>query len=162
MMSNSHVNRMGMITFLACMALSAVFFLLIVVIDPGAVDARVVPQIGLTPEQYVERKEVWIKSTPESISKGAQSYKINCAFFYETNGKDTFLEMFTGSDLPNRGTELEVFRMISKGNAELGILKLDHLREDERWNIVHYLRSLNPNLPTTTQSEWKRFFKEGA
>lgn len=162
MTNNSHVNRLGMITFLACMAVSALFFIFIIVIDPGPVDAQEIPPVGLTPKQYVERKEVWIKSTPESIARGEQSYKLNCAFYYQVNGKDSFLEMFKSGDLPNKGTELEVFRMISKGNAELGIMKIDHIREDERWNIVHYLRSLNPNLPSTARSEWKNFFKEGA
>jgi hypothetical protein len=151
-----------MITFLACMAFSGLFFIFITVIGTGPVDARAVPPVGLTPEQYVQRKEVWIKSTPESIARGEASYKLNCAFYYNVNGKDIFLEMFSSGKLPNKGTELEVFRMISKGDAEKGILKLDHLREDERWSVVHYLRSLNQKLPSTTQSEWKNFFKEGA
>jgi hypothetical protein len=163
-LKNTHVNRFGMVTFLACMAFTALFILGIVMVGMGPVDARAVPPVGLTPEQYVQRKEVWIKSTPEAIAHGEKTYKLNCAFFYEANGKDSFLEMFKSGVFPNgnKGTELEIFRMLSKGNAELGVLKVDHIREDERWNLVHYLRSLNPNLPSTTQSEWKQFFKEGA
>lgn len=159
---NPHVNWTGMKAFIGCMAFSTVFFIYVLAFQPGPVDQQVVPEIGLTKTQYIERKEIWIKSTPESIQRGEKSYKLNLAFFYQEGGKDTFLEMFKSGELPNKGTELEVFRMISKGNEDQGIMKVDHIREDERWDIVHYLRSLNPNLPATSNSEWKQFFKEGA
>jgi len=144
------------------MVFKSLFFIFDLIIQPGPVDKPVVPEIGLTQKQYVERKEKWIKSTPESIKRGEESYKLNLSFFYQEGGKDTFLEMFKSGELPNKGTELEVFRMISKGDKNLGIMKVDHIREDERWDIVHYLRSLNTKLPSTSNSDWKQFFKEGA
>ncbi len=159
---NPHANWTGMIAFIGCMAITTVFFIYVLEFQPGPVDQTKTPEVGLTKEQYIERKEIWIKSTPEAIARGEASYKLNCAFFYQEGKIDKFLEMFKSGDLPNKGTELEVFRMISKGNTEQGIMKIDHIREDERWDIVHYLRSLNTNLPSTSRSDWKQFFKEGA
>ena len=162
MNKNPHVNWLGMVAFVGSIAVSVLFFIYTLIFHPGPVDAQPVAAPGLTVEQYVERKEAWIKSSPEAIARGQEVYRINCAFYYDENGKDKFLEMFKTGELPNSGTELEVFRMISQGNKELGILKLDHIREDERWDLVHYLRSLNTNLPTTPRSQWKQFFKQGA
>lgn len=159
---NPHVNWTGMKTFIGCMVFSAVFFIFVLAFQPGPADKPVVPEIGLTKKQYIERKEKWIKSSPEAIKRGEASYKLNLAFFYQEGGKDTLLEMFKSGELPNKGTELEVFRMISMGDKENGIMKIDHIQEDERWDIVHYLRSLNTNLPSTSNSDWKQFFKVGA
>ncbi len=163
MNKNPHVNWMGMITFAACIGVSVAFFIFTLIFQPGPVDANQgVPPVGLTREQYVERKEAWIKSSPEAIARGEASYKVNLAFYYADKGADSLLEMFKAGKLPNKGTELEVFRLLSQGNKDLGIMKIDHIREDERWDIVHYLRSLNTNLPSTSRSDWKKFFKEGA
>jgi hypothetical protein len=162
MTKNPHVNSTGMITFIICMIFATAFIIYVVVFEPGPVDVQAAPAIGMTQKQYVERIENWTKSTPESIARGEKAYKLNCSFYYNGNGQDPFLEMFKSGKLPNKGTELDVFRMISKGNAEQHILKLDHLRDDERWDLVHYLRSLNPKLPSTTSSEWKQYIKEGA
>jgi hypothetical protein len=162
MTKNLHVNPTGMITFIACMIIATGFIIFVVAFEPGPVDVQATPEIGMTHDQYIQRKEVWAKSSPESIARGKESYRLNLAFYYNENGQDSFLEKFKTGKLPNKGTELAVFRMISKGNAEENILKMDHFREDERWDLVHYLRSLNPKLPSTTNSEWKQFFKEGA
>jgi hypothetical protein len=163
MSKNPHVNWMGMITFAVCMILSVGFFIFTLVFQPGPVDANQgQPPVGLTMDQYIERKQSWAKSSPEAIARGERSYKLNLAFFYEEGGQDRFLEMVKAGQLPVKGTELDLFRLLSTGNKDLGIMKIDHIREDERWDIVHYLRSLNTNLPSTPKSEWKKFFKEGA
>lgn len=144
------------------MILSTAFIIFVIAFEPGPVDAQESPAIGMTYKQYVQRKEAWIKSSPESIARGEAAYKLNGSFYYNKNGQDSFLEKFKLGKLPNKGTELAIFRMISKGDPAENILKMDHLKEDERWDLVHYLRSLNPKLPSTTDSEWNQFFKEGA
>lgn len=162
MTKNPHANWTGMIAFIACMVVTTLFFIYVLAFQPGPVDQQAVPEIGLTKKEYQERKETWSKSSPEAIKRGEASYKLNCAFFYEEGGKDKFLDMFKSGELPVKGTELDIFRLISKGNKELGVMKLDHIREDERWDIVHYLRSLNTNLPSTSKSDWNNFINEGA
>lgn len=163
MSKNPHVNWMGMITFALCMIFSVAFFIFTLIFQPGPVDANQgQPPVGLTDKQYKERIEQWSKSSPEAIKRGEQSYKVNLSFYHEEGGKDRLVEMFKSGNLPNRGTEIDVYRLLSSGSEELGILKIDHIREDERWDIVHYLRSLNTNLPSSPKSEWKKFFKQGA
>ncbi len=162
MQKNPHVNWAGYMVFIGTMIFSVVFIIFTTVFQPGPVDAQALPDAGLTKEDYVNRIKAWSKSSPESVARGEKSYKLNCAFFYEEGGSDPFLEMFKSGNLPNRGTEIDVFRMISKGDIENGIMKLDHLQTSERWDIVHYLRSLNPNLPSASNSDWKQFYNEGA
>jgi hypothetical protein len=51
--------------------------------------------------------------------------------------------------------------VISKGLPLEGMNRMDHLMENERWDIVHYLRSLNPSLPSSSKADLDNYFKEG-
>jgi mono/diheme cytochrome c family protein len=154
-------NRAGVITLAISFIISTGFIIFVIFIDPGPIDAaRGQVATGISFKEYVARHADWEKYTQESALRGEESYKINCAFCHQTD-KNNLLDQFKSGKLKHGGAELEVFSVISKGVPLEGMNRMDHLMENERWDVVHYLRSLNPSLPSSNKTDLETYFKEG-
>lgn len=159
-MKNNAANWGGFLTLMGCLLVSTIFFAFVMLTQPGPVDSKAKAAAGLTHEEYIQRKETWIKSTSEAIQQGQVLYNLNCAYCHGGADNNLILSRFQSGDLKYGKTELEVYAVISKGINGTTMTRMDHLHESERWSLVHYLRSLNSNLPTTKKSHWKIFFSE--
>lgn len=116
--------------------------------------------VGISKEEYVQRHKEWAKSSEASIARGKESYQINCAFCHQTGSSDLLAQVKSGK-LTYGGRELDLFRILSMGLPQKGMGRMDHLLENERWDIVHYLRSLNPGLPSSSASDMNQYYQEG-
>ena len=158
-MKNPNVNWSGYLTFAACFAVATAFFIVIVFIQPGPVDAKsdALPQ-GITSEENQARKEKWYESTAESIQRGGEVYSLNCAYCHNDSNLGILEKVKTG-ELKHGGKQMDLFITITKGMT--GKHRFEYLVENDRWALVHYLRSLNPNLPSSSKSDFKKYLKEG-
>jgi hypothetical protein len=155
-------DRAGFLTFAISFIIAVGVILAVIFLDPGAIDAaRGQVAVGISHAEYIARAKEWMRYSQESALRGEESYKLNCAFCHEGNGHSLLGQFKTGK-LQHGGTELDVFKVISKGvHDQTGnMARMDHLMENERWDIVHYLRSLNPSLPSSSPSDINDYLKD--
>ncbi len=157
-MKNPNVNWQGYITFAVCFAAAIVFFKVVVFLQPGPVDIKTTESMGVTSEQNIARKEEWYKSTAQAIQRGSEIYTLNCAYCHSESGANVSERVKSGQ-LKYGGKQMDLFKTITKGMG--GQHRFEYLLENDRWALVHYLRSLNSELPSSSNSEFRKYTKEG-
>lgn len=90
-------------------------------------------------------------STPELISKGQTSYKINCAICHGDNGdgngpagaslnpkaRNFITDKYKFGSKPE-----QVFKTITEGSKNTSMAAFSHLPEDVRWALTYFVLSL--------------------
>ncbi len=103
----------------------------------------------LVPDKYVKMSNP-VKSDPKSISSGKKLYIMNCE---ECHGKKGIGDGSKVPDLKTQPPDLtsplsqkqsdgELFYKISEGKGEMPKAKKDLPDEEDRWNLVNYIRFL--------------------
>jgi len=88
-----------------------------------------------------------VKVTPESIQKGKTLYNTHCKSCHGDPGKGNGLPLVPkptdpASDAYQKNTDGEKFYKITTGRGAMPAFK-DVLKEEERWHIVNFARSLS-------------------
>lgn len=158
--SNDSYGKFSMLLFVFSFILTIVFFIYIIIINPGPIDTGVfeVP-VQFSKAQADERTTEWKALTPENIAAGEQFYKINCNMCHGQTGTDIVLERAVSGTLKYGQTPLEVYRSISKGFE--GQHRLDYIPEHDKWLLVDYIRSKMTHPPEDSNRQWSQFLEEG-
>ncbi|HSF14203.1 MAG TPA: cytochrome c [Vicinamibacteria bacterium] len=94
-----------------------------------------------------------VENTPEALSAGAELFKKHCVMCHGESGKgDGPATQFikpappdvTTADARNRLTDGEIFYKMTVGKQPMPPMNRK-MSETERWQVVHYLRSLQAN-----------------
>lgn len=170
MSTNDPYNRSGYYIFLGTMAASILFFVYIAFIHPGVkgVDKNVITDYS--PESDAKKfdlttvTEPWL-SSDDMIAAGSKSFQMNCALCHGADAKG--LAAMGSRDLvegkwKKGGRSIDLFNSITNGlekdpNVPAIMAPFKHLPVNERWALVHYIRSITQNKPEDNQDELKAF-----
>lgn len=169
-MSTDPYNRSGYYIFLGCMAASFLFFIYISFIHPGVkgVDKNIVTDFAPSDEgttfDLATVAEPWM-SSEEMIAVGSKSYQVNCALCHGPDGKG--IEAMGSRDLVEGkwkvgGSSIELFKTIENGlkpdpSVPSIMAPFKHLPVNERWALVHYIRSITENKVADDEAELQAF-----
>lgn len=98
-----------------------------------------------------------VKATPESIQKGKALYNTHCKSCHGDPGKGNGLPLVPkptdpASDAYQKNTDGEKFYKITTGRGAMPAFK-DVLKEEERWHIVNFARSLSKKKVAEASAE---------
>ncbi|MFA6923273.1 MAG: cytochrome c [Bacteroidales bacterium] len=129
MKSISKVKKITVITVLPVIA----FFMMSLVINQG----------DGVPEKYKNMKNP-VKSEKESIASGKELYTKNCKMCHGAEGKGG--KMAGKSDFTSKEfkafTDGEIFYYTTEGFGKMPAYKNKIKGDNDRWNLVNYMRSL--------------------
>ena len=121
-----------------------VFLLLIIAAITGV---RVSAQTWVVPD---DQKAVTApaKFTPAMQKQGEQVYTKNCQSCHGLPGKDNWVKLVPppgdlGKEKAQKQTDGEIFYRITTGKVPMPEFR-NIIPEDDRWNVIAYLRSFNP------------------
>ncbi len=107
----------------------------------------------------------WL-STDEGIAQGAKVYKIHCAVCHGAGGLG---DGTPGLVPPPRnlvegqwergGSSKELFVTLRDGMEGSSMVSFKHLSAEDRWALVHYIRSITKNKPEDSLKELEEFAK---
>lgn len=160
MSQKDYYNRAGMWMFAVSMVISLGFFAYILMINPGPLDTGVFDvKVVFTKAEADERTTSWKQLTPENIAYGESLYNLNCVQCHSSSGSDLVKANFQQGNVKYGMKPLQVYAVVRKGfNGEH---RFDYLPEKEKWAMISYLRSLQPNAPDDDQADWNDFLKKG-
>lgn len=100
------------------------------------------------------------KPTPELIAQGKQIYAGNCASCHGTDGKgdgpaaaafNPKPRNFTSGEWKQGGKPSQIFNTLSTGMGSMPSFAA--LPAEQRWALVHFIRSLSPNRPEDSAAD---------
>lgn len=100
------------------------------------------------------------KPTPELIAEGKKLYATNCASCHGTDGKgdgpaaaafNPKPRNFTAGEWKQGGKPSQIFHTLSAGMGSMPSFAA--LPADQRWALVHFIRSLSPNRPEDSAAD---------
>jgi len=103
------------------------------------------------------------QSTPELIEKGKATYNIQCSVCHGESGKGDGPaggtlqpppRNFTTGEWKFGGGPLAVFQTLTKGSPGTSMIGYAHLSTEDRWSLVHYIRSFAPSLKEDKPDAW--------
>lgn len=182
MQSQDTYNRGGFIAFIFSMAFSLLFFVYISFIHPG-VDLKEIPESeveetglviadGEAPaaEKKIDVSSVadpWM-SSEDMIAHGAKVYKTNCAICHGDKGMG---DGAAGAGLVPKprnlvegqwkvgGTRVSLYTTLLKGLEGTSMAAFAHIPKNERWALVHWMRSITKNKKDEPDDKVAEFAK---
>lgn len=103
-------------------------------------------------------------STPELMAKGKASYATNCAMCHGDAGKGDGAAAaalnpkprdFTSGVWKFGGAPTRVFKTLTVGSPGTSMAPYGHLSVEERYALVHYIRSFHDKNPADTEADLK-------
>lgn len=93
-----------------------------------------------------------LASRPELAAGGRKLFQKNCAECHGSNGSGMETKHSADLQLPvvQQQTDGTLFWKITNGNARKGMPSFSKLPEQQRWQLVLFLRTLKPNHLSTT------------
>jgi mono/diheme cytochrome c family protein len=175
---NAHQNQKhGMQLFIFAMVFVCVFFIYVTffhhhtspdyVMNAKEVEQQPAPTQAAAPAAPAAGEaEPWT-STPEKITKGEGIFKTNCALCHGEKGTGDGVAGKALKPPPRNYTEgkwkfgnstIALFNTISKGSPGTSMAPYEGiLKEDERWAVVAYVRTLGKNIVDPSAAEIKAF-----
>ena len=117
-----------------------------------------------------EKSKFWVIS-PAWIQKGQVVYKSNCASCHGVTGLGDGPVSQTMVPPPRNlvkggwvrgGLSHQLFTSISKGLSGTSMVAFGHLPLEDRWAVVHYIRSITKDKPKDNLKQLEQFAKESA
>lgn len=172
-LDQSDYNKGGMIAFVFSMAVTVLFFIYVAFFS-GGVDLKEVTEQQAGAEQAVAQgaeapkpvdisnvKEPWVPSD-EMVEAGKQLYKTNCAMCHGAEGKGDGPAGASLNPLPRNfvegkwkygGTRLGLMGVLEKGSPGTSMQSYAHLPINQRWALVHFIRSITQNKVPDNDAE---------
>lgn len=165
-------NRSGYYMFLGSMVASLLFFFYLSFLHPGVrgVDQNIVtdytPGSASAKFDLAAVEEPWL-SSDDMIAAGKKVYDVNCAVCHAADG--TGVAAMGARNLvegkwKRGGTSIHLFETITKGlerdPSVPGIMApFGHLPANERWALVHFIRSITNNQVADDSAQLESFGK---
>lgn len=117
-----------------------------------AVIAAAAPQTTAAPAGPTPGATNPVKATPESIAHAKKLYTVDCEICHAAKGdgksqlaKDLNLSLQDWSDPKTLAgkTDGELFQAIRKGNEKMPPEAVSRAKDEDVWNLVHYIRSFS-------------------
>ena len=107
----------------------------------------------------------WL-STSQSIAQGAKVYKIHCAVCHGAKGLGDGTpglvpppRNLVEGEWKHGGSSKELFITLRKGIEGTSMVSFKHLSKEERWTLVHYIRSITKSKANDDLEELEEFAK---
>lgn len=148
----------GMIAFIFSMVFVTVFILYIVFMHPGVNLGEIPDPSGKTVTQEVKTTFVdpW-KTTPELIEHGSKLFQTNCALCHGPKGIGDGPAGASLNPKPRNliegkwkvgGDSISLYTTLTKGIAGSSMPGFAHFKSEDRWAMVHWVRSItNDKVP---------------
>ena len=103
-------------------------------------------------------------ATPSQVAKGKQLFSVQCVVCHGANGKgdgpaaatlNPHPRDFTSGYWRYGGQPTHVFKTISEGSPGTAMAGFSSLSADERWTLVHFVRSFSPKAPDDSPEDLK-------
>lgn len=162
-------NKGGMVAFVFAMAFTFIFFIYISFIYPGIQIDKVKEAPGPASQLLgqVQLKEPW-KTSDAWVEKGKQVFSVNCQICHGPQGKGDGPGGLALKPPPRNliegqwqvgGTSIQLFGTISNGMAGTSMAAFGHLPVEDRWALVHFIRSITTNAPKEDPTKIEVFAK---
>jgi len=155
-------NRLNQVVFV-----SSIFFLVIFVsltlsdVLKRPVTAQIkVKAVEGPPEETPAKMNQLRKETPELVAKGKELFQVNCVTCHGATGHgdgpaSTALtpkpRNFTSADgWKNGRAPAQIFKTLKEGIPGSAMASFATLPLEDRWELVHYVRTFTPNPPPDT------------
>ena len=171
-------NKGGMIAFVFSMAFTLLFFVYVSFVHKG-VDLKEVAAVQPGAEQTVAEQaapagpkkmaniasvsDAWI-ATPELVEHGQAAYAMNCAMCHGATGAGDGPAGAALNPKPRNfiegkwkygGDSLGLFNTVTHGVKGTSMAAFGHIIPQERWAIVHYIRSITQNKVADDEAKLK-------
>lgn len=169
-MSTDPYNKSGYIVFLGCMVFTAIFFIYIAFIHPGVkdVDKNLVkdynPNSTAKSFDLATVQDPWV-SSEDMIKAGQKSYSVNCTTCHAADYKGVAAmgaRNLIEGQWKMGGSSVELFKTLQNGlkpdpAVPAVMVSFKNLPKNERWALVHLIRSVTKNKTQDNQDELIKF-----
>jgi caa(3)-type oxidase subunit IV len=155
-------NRVNQVVFVASFVFLAIFVGLTasdVLERPVKAQAKVHAIQGPVGDVSAKMNELR-KETPQLVAKGKELFQVNCVTCHGAQGKGDGPAAGALTPKPRNFTSAEgwvngrapaqIFKTVSEGVSGSAMASFSTLPIEDRWALVHYVRSLSPNPPSDT------------
>jgi mono/diheme cytochrome c family protein len=173
--NNQDYNRGGFLAFIFSIVFVCLFFFYLMFIHPG-VDLgekirdpnKTSEPVATTPEKQFDItsvKEVWAEN-PDVVKYGAEIFKVNCAMCHGDHGMGDGAAAAAMNPKPrnlvegkwkNPGDSIGLFNTITKGLTGTSMAAFGHIKADDRWALVQFIRSITKNKINDDAIKLKEF-----
>lgn len=169
-MSNDPYNKSGFYMFMGCMVFTAVFFIYIAFIHPGVsnIDKNLIKNYN--PNEQVETFELasveqpWV-SSEQMIFAGQKAFSANCVTCHAADYKGVAAmgaRNLVEGKWKKGGTSIALYKTLQNGlekdpNVPAVMASFKHLPKNERWALVHLIRSITENKVADDKVELAKF-----
>ena len=175
-MSNDDYNKGGFIAFIFSITFCILFFIYVAYLTP-VIEIDQVKEIEVAKSQDTAKAKKavdvtsvtnpWVYSD-DMASHGKQVYKRSCAICHGANAKG---DGAAGGGLPVKprnfvegkwtagGKSTELFSSITKGLPGTTMAPFGALPVNDRWALVHFIRSITKNKPKDDAAKLEAFGK---
>lgn len=169
-MSNDPYNKSGFNVFMFCMVFTALFFIYIAFIHPGveSIDKNISkdynPALEVTKFDLASVEKPWVTSE-DMIKAGLKSYSANCASCHAADYKGMAAmgsRNLVEGKWKKGGTSVALFKTLQNGleqdpSVPAIMASFKHLPVNERWALVHFVRSISENKIEDNQEQLQQF-----
>jgi caa(3)-type oxidase subunit IV len=155
-------NRVNLVVFVSSFVFLAIFIGLTasdVLERPVKAQAKVNAIQGPVGDVSAKMNELR-KETPQLVAKGKELFQVNCVTCHGAEGKGDGPAAAALTPKPRNFTSAEgwvngrapsqIFKTVSEGVSGSAMASFSTLPIEDRWALVHYVRSLGPNPPPDT------------
>jgi mono/diheme cytochrome c family protein len=153
-------NRAGLVAFLGSVVFCLAFFVYISFIHPG-VDLKEVQAPAEGASQMVAANTTPWVFTDEGVARGAAVYKSNCAVCHGDKGMGDGPAGAALVPKPRNlvegkwkqgGTSVDLFNTLVKGIPGSPMAAFNYLPVNDRWALVHFMRSITKDKPADDEA----------
>ncbi len=173
-MSTDPYNKSGYFIFIGCMVFTAVFFIYIAFIHPGVknIDKNLVknydPNVVVKTFDLASVQQPWVTSE-DMIKAGQKTYSANCVSCHAADyqgvaamGARNLIE----GKWKMGGTSVALYKTLQNGlkpdpTVAAVMVSFKNLPKNERWALVHLIRSVTKNKITDDMNELTKFAESG-
>lgn len=172
MKSTDPYNKSGFIIFIGSMVVTTIFFIYISFIHPGVTNLDKNLVLDYDPNDSSKKfdltsvEEPWVTSE-DMISAGKKSYAANCVACHAADY--TGVKAMGARDLVEGkwkmgGTSIDLFKTLQNGlkqdpSVPAMMVSFKHLPKNERWALVHLIKSITENKTGDNTAELESFGK---